>query len=45
MFLDNLTINKDSTIKSIMELFNKNMSGIVFVIDQNKKLLGYLSDK
>jgi perosamine synthetase len=41
---ENLTISRESRLKNAMMLMDKNGFGIIFVIGENKKLLGILTD-
>lgn len=42
--IENMVSNKDDSLISIMKIINKNAMGIAFIIDENKKLCGTITD-
>ena len=44
MNVNNLMCNVEATIEDVMQCINKNAKGIAFILDNNSKLMGVLSD-
>lgn len=42
--IDSIIVQENNTIKDVMECIDKNGLGAVFVVDENKKLLGMITD-
>ena len=42
--LDEFQIGKDSSLKDAMEAMTANRRGLVFIVDENKKAIGMLTD-